>query len=65
MLDEFHRVALRKKIYAAIEDLQTTDLDLCMSEFNEARPRLRKMARREDADPEFPRIPIAIENPSR
>ena len=33
----FHRVAFRKKIYAAIDDLQA-DLDLWMREFNEARP---------------------------
>ena len=34
----FHRVAFRKKIYAAIDDLQA-DLDLLrMREFNEARP---------------------------
>ncbi len=37
MLDEFYRVAFRKKIYATIEDLQA-DLDLWMREFNEARP---------------------------
>ena len=37
MLDEFYRVAFRKKIYATIEDLQA-DLDLWMRKFNEARP---------------------------
>ena len=37
MLDEFYRIALRKKIYTSIEDLQA-DLDLWMREFNEARP---------------------------
>jgi hypothetical protein len=37
MLDEFYRVALRKKIYATIDDLQV-DLDLWMREFNEVRP---------------------------
>jgi len=37
MLDEFYRVAFRKKIYATIEDLQA-DLDLWMREFNEVRP---------------------------
>src|SRR6516165_703949 len=36
MLDEFYRVAFRKKIYATIEELQT-DLDLWMREFNEVR----------------------------
>jgi len=37
MLDEFYRVAFRKKIYATIDDLQV-DLDLWMREFNEVRP---------------------------
>jgi len=37
MLDEFYRVAFRKKIYATIEQLQD-DLDLWMREFNEVRP---------------------------
>jgi hypothetical protein len=37
VLDEFYRVAFRKKIYATIEDLQT-DLDLWMRGFNEVRP---------------------------
>ena len=36
MLDEFYRIAFRKKIYTSIEDLQA-DLDLWMREFNEAR----------------------------
>jgi hypothetical protein len=36
MLDEFYRIAFRKKLYETIEDLQT-DLDLWMGEFNEAR----------------------------
>ena len=34
MLDEFYRVAFRKKIYATIDD-QQADLDLWMREFNE------------------------------
>jgi hypothetical protein len=37
MLDEFYRIAFRKKLYATIDDLQV-DLDLWMREFNEARP---------------------------
>src|SRR6516162_128576 len=37
MLDEFYRIAFRKKIYATIDDLQA-DLDLWMREFNQARP---------------------------
>ena len=37
MLDEFYRIAFRKKLYETIEDLQA-DLDLWMREFKEARP---------------------------
>ena len=37
MLDEFYRIAFRKKLYETIDDLQA-DLDLWMREFNEARP---------------------------
>ena len=37
MLDEFYRIAFRKKLYETTEDLQA-DLDLWMREFNEARP---------------------------
>jgi transposase InsO family protein len=36
MLDEFYRIAFRKKVYATIEDLQA-DLDAWMAEYNEAR----------------------------
>jgi Integrase core domain len=37
MLDEFYRVAFRKKLYASIEDLQN-DLDLWIKTYNEERP---------------------------
>ena len=37
MLDEFYRVAFRKKLYASIEDLQN-DLDLWIKTYNEDRP---------------------------
>ena len=37
MLDEFYRIAFRKKVYATIDELQA-DLDLWMNEFNEIRP---------------------------
>jgi hypothetical protein len=37
MLDEFYRIAFRKKVYETIVDLQA-DLDLWMREFNEATP---------------------------
>jgi hypothetical protein len=36
-LDEFYRVAFRKKIYLAIDELQA-DLDLWLVEYNEQRP---------------------------
>jgi hypothetical protein len=36
VLDEFYRVAFRKKIYRAIEELQA-DLDAWMTEYNERR----------------------------
>ena len=36
MLDEFYRVAFRKKVYRTIEELQA-DLDEWMSYYNEAR----------------------------
>jgi transposase InsO family protein len=37
VLDEFYRVAFRKKLYASIEDLQK-DLDLWIKTYNEDRP---------------------------
>ena len=37
VLNEFYRVAFRKKVYSSIEDLQA-DLDVWTSEYNEARP---------------------------
>jgi hypothetical protein len=37
MLNEFYRIAFRKKIYATISELQN-DLDVWMTEYNEARP---------------------------
>ena len=36
MLEEFYRVAFRKRIYERIEDLQA-DLDSWLSEYNEVR----------------------------
>ena len=41
MLDEFYRIAFRKKLYDTIESLQA-DLDLWMREFNEVRSRQGK-----------------------
>ena len=37
MLNEFYRVAFRKKIYQMLEELQP-DLDKWMTEYNELRP---------------------------
>ena len=37
VLNEFYRVAFRKKVYRSIDDLQA-DLDLWVREYNEARP---------------------------
>ena len=37
VLNEFYRVAFRKKIYHTLEELQA-DLDACMKEYNEVRP---------------------------
>ena len=37
MLDEFYRVAFRKKIYRTIDELQA-DLDAWIAEYNEVRP---------------------------
>jgi len=37
VLDEFYRVAFRKKIYRTIDELQT-DLDVWITEYNQQRP---------------------------
>jgi transposase InsO family protein len=37
MLDDFYRIAFRKKAYGTIDELQA-DLDAWMTEFNESRP---------------------------
>ena len=37
VLDEFYRVAFRKKVYNSLEELQR-DLDLWLKEYNEERP---------------------------
>ena len=37
VLNEFYRIAFRKKVYRSIDDLQV-DLDLWVREYNEARP---------------------------
>ena len=37
MLNEFYRIAFRKKVYRSIEELQA-DLDAWIKDYNEARP---------------------------
>ena len=37
VLDEFYRVAFRKKLYRSIEELQA-DLDVWVAEYNKVRP---------------------------
>ena len=37
VLNEFYRIAFRKKVYCSIDELQV-DLDLWVREYNEARP---------------------------
>jgi hypothetical protein len=37
VLDEFYRIAFRKKIYNTLDDLQA-DLDIWLKEYNEQRP---------------------------
>ena len=61
MLDEFYRVAFRKKIYATIDDLQA-DLDLWMRAFNEVRPHQGKWCFGKTPIQTFlDALPIAIE----
>ena len=37
VLNEFYRIALRKKVYRSIDELQA-DLDVWIAEYNETRP---------------------------
>ena len=53
MLDEFYRIAFRKKIYATIEDLQA-DLDRWMQRVQRGQAPSGKMVLRKDADADFP-----------
>jgi len=53
MLNEFYRIAFRKKIYATISELQK-DLDVWMTEYNEARPHQGRYSFGKDADANFP-----------
>ena len=53
VLDEFYRIAFRKRIYATIEQLQG-DLDAWMSEYNQARPSSRPLVLRQNPDADLP-----------
>jgi hypothetical protein len=65
MLDEFYRIAFRKKLYETIEDLQA-DLDLWMREFNDARPiRASGASERPPCRPSLTRSRSRAKNPSR
>ena len=53
VLDEFYRVAFRKRIYETIGELQA-DLDAWMEEYNRAQIASGKMVLRQDADADLP-----------
>jgi len=53
MLDEFYRVAFRKKIYPTVDNLQA-DLNLWMPEFNEVRPHQGKWCFGKTPIPDLP-----------
>ena len=53
MLDEFHRVAFRKKIYATIDDLQA-DLDLKDARVQRGEAPSGQMVLRKDPAPDLP-----------
>lgn len=52
VLDEFYRVAFRKKLYASIEDLENY-LDLWIKSYNEDRPP-RALVLRQSTAANFP-----------
>jgi transposase InsO family protein len=49
VLDEFYRVAFRKKIYHTIDELRA-DLDAWVAEYNERRPHQGPLVLRQDPD---------------
>ena len=53
VLDEFYRVAFRKKIYGSIAELQD-DLDAWVQSYNEERPHQGTMVLRQDASADLP-----------
>jgi hypothetical protein len=52
VLNEFYRVAFRKKVYRSIDELQA-DLDSWIKEYNEARPQ-GTLVFRENSDADLP-----------
>jgi transposase InsO family protein len=53
LLDEFYRVAFRKKLYRSIEELQV-DLDIWVAEYNTSRPHQGQVVLRQDANANLP-----------
>ena len=53
MLNEFYRVAFRKKLYRSIDELQA-DLDAWLAEYNEATPASGPMVLRQNPDADLP-----------
>ena len=53
VLNEFYRVAFRKKVYRSIDELQA-DLDVWVREYNEAAATSRTLVLRQNADANLP-----------
>ena len=53
-MDEFYRIAFRKKIYRSIDELQA-DLDAWLVEYNYRRPTSRPLVLRQDPDADLSR----------
>ena len=53
MLNEFYRVAFRKKVYRSIDELQA-DLDLCIREYNEQKATSRTLVLLQNAHADLP-----------
>jgi transposase InsO family protein len=52
-LNEFYRIAFRKKLYRSIDELQI-DLDTWLAEFNRQRPHQGTMVLRKDTNADLP-----------
>jgi hypothetical protein len=53
VLNEFYRVAFRKKVYRSIDELQA-DLDLCIREYNEQKATSRTLVLLQNAHADLP-----------